>query len=103
MPRVRLKPMFDEIHGTMYDVVLKKTRKGNTIVTNKPNMSNVTWSPAQKAQRDKMRKANRYAKAALADPQVGPIYQARAAKEDRVPYYVAVSDYFKGKNLLKKK
>ena len=103
MPRVRLKELFVEVQGTLYDVVLKKSPQGKIIVTAKPDMSNVKWSAAQKTQRDKMRKANRYAKAALADPQVGPIYLTRAAKEHRVPYNVAVSDYFKGKNLLKKR
>ena len=103
MPRVRLKPMFVEIQGTLYDIVLKKSPQGNMIVTKKPNMSNVKWSPAQEAQRDKMRKANRYAKAPMAQPQVSGFYAERAAKEGRVPYNVALSDYFAGKNLLKKR
>jgi hypothetical protein len=38
----------------------------------------------------------------MADPQVRAVYKARATKEGRVAYNVALSDYWKGKNLLPK-
>ena len=49
-----------------------------------------------------MAKANDYAHAAMADPKVRAMYEKRAAKENRQAYRVAVSDYYKGKNLLSK-
>ena len=100
MPTVRFKEIVVEIQGTMYDVVFKKSRRGKTFVTKKPNMSNVKWSKAQKNNRKRMRYANRYAKAAMADPQVRAVYEERAAKEERVAYNVALSDYWQGKDLL---
>jgi len=103
MPRVRFKPMVVEIQGTMYDVVFKKSSRGKTIVTKKPDMSNVEWSPAQKNNWKRMGEANDYAHAAMADPDVRAIYEKRASKGHRVPYRLAVSDYYKGKNLLSKK
>ena len=102
MPKVRYQPMVVEIQGTMYDVVFKKSPQGKTIVTKKPDMSGVKWSKAQKDNRKRMRYSNNYAKAAMADPQVRAVYEARAAKEGRVAYNVALSDYWKGKNLLPK-
>ena len=102
MPRVRFKPMIVEIQGTMYEVVFKKSSRGRTIVTKKPDMSNVKWSKAQQDNRKRMSQANEYAAAAIADPVVSAIYAKRAAKEQRVPYRLAVSDYYKGKNLLTK-
>ena len=102
MPKVRFKEMVVEIQGTMYDVVFKKSPRGRTIVTKKPDMSNVKWSKAQKANRKRMRYSNDYAKAAMADPQVRAVYEARAAREGRVAYNVALSDYWQGKNLLPK-
>ena len=102
MPRVRLSPVVEEIHGTLYDVVFKKSPKGNMIVTKRPDMSRVKWSNAQKKQRQRMAKASKYAKAALADPQVRAIYEQRAAIEEKRPYYVALSDYFQGRDLLAK-
>src|ERR1044071_6642520 len=100
MPRVRYKPMVVEIQGTFYDVVFKKSSRGNTIVTKKPDMSNVEWSPAQQNNWKNMEQANDYAHAAMADPEVRLTYEERAAKEHRVAYRLAVSDYYKRKNLL---
>ena len=55
MPKVRLKDAIAEIHGTLYDIVLKRSPQGEMIVTKRPDMSNVKWSPAQKAQRQRFR------------------------------------------------
>ena len=102
MPKVRFKDMVMEIQGTMYDVVFKKSPKGKTIVTKKPDMSNVKWSQAQENHRRRMRRANEYAQAAMANPDIRSHYEKRAAKKHGVPYRMALSDYFKGKNLLDK-
>jgi len=102
MPKVRFMEMVVEIQGTIYDVVFKKSPRGKMIVTKKPDMSGVKWSKAQKANRKRMRYSNDYAKAAMADPQVRAVYEARAAEEGRVAYNVALSDYWQGKNLLPK-
>jgi hypothetical protein len=37
MPKVRFKDIVVEIQGTMYDVVFKKSPRGKTIVTKKPD------------------------------------------------------------------
>ena len=103
MPKVRFAPLVEEIRGTLYDVVFKKSPKGNPIVTKKPDMSNVEWSQAQKDNRTRMARANDYAHAAMADPKVRAKYEKRAAKENRQPYRVAVSDYYQGVNLFAKK
>ena len=103
MPKVRFHSLIEEIHGTMYDVVFKKSPKGKLIVTKRPDMSNVEWSKAQQAQRQRFKQANEYAKAAMANPDVRAIYERRAARAHRLPYRVALSDYFKGKDLLAKR
>jgi hypothetical protein len=103
MPKVRLKPLIEEIHGTMYDVVFKKSPKGNMIVTKRPDMTGVEWSEAQETQRRRFRQANEYAKAAMADPKARAVYVRRAKRAHRSPFRVAFSDYFKGKDLLAKK
>ena len=63
-------------------------------------MSGGKWSEAQKDNRKRMRYANKYAKAAMPDPQARAVYEARAAKDERVAYNVALSDYWQGNNLL---
>jgi hypothetical protein len=100
MPRVRLNPLVEEIHGTMFDVVFKRSPKGNTIITKRPDMSRVKWSPAQEAQRERFALATAYAKAALADPKVRARYERRAKREHKRAWDVAFKDYFKGKDLL---
>jgi hypothetical protein len=100
MPKVRFSPLVEEIHGTMYDVVFKKSPKGNMIVTKRPDMSGVEWSEAQTGQRARFKQANDYAKA---DPKTRAIYEKRAKKAKRSPFRVAFSDHFQGKDLLAKK
>jgi hypothetical protein len=60
------------------------------------------WSEAQQKQRQRFREANAYAKAAMADDNVRLVYETNAGKLGRQPYRLAISDYFKGNNLLTK-
>ena|SRR5688572_95734 len=100
MPRVRLYPLVEEIHGTMYDVVFKRSPKGNMIVTKRPDMTRVKWSKAQKAHRARFKQAVTYARAALADPNVCARYEKMAKKQHKSRWDVAISDYFNGIDLL---
>ena len=102
MPRVRFSPLVEEIHGTLYDLVFKRSPKGNMIVTKRPDMSKVKWSEAQQKQRQRFKQASASAKAAMANQEVRAIYEARAASENKCAYYLALSDYFQGKDLLSK-
>jgi hypothetical protein len=103
MPKVRFHPLVEEIHGTMYDVVFKKSPKGNMIVTKRPDMSNVEWSEAQQSQRQRFKQATTYAKAALAEPKLRTRYEKRAKRQHKRAWDVAMGDYFEGKDLLSKK
>jgi hypothetical protein len=102
MPKVRLSPLVEEIHGEMYGVVFKRSPKGNTIVTKRPDMSNVEWSDAQQAHRERFGQATAYARAALAEPKLRARYEKRAKRQKKRAWDVAMADYFKGKNLLPK-
>ena len=103
MPKVILPPLIEEIHGTMYDMVFKRSPQGKMIVTKIPDMSNVEWSEAQQAHRARFGLATEYARAALAEPKVRARYERRAKKQHKRAWDVAMSDYFKGKDLLAKK
>src|SRR5512147_248326 len=70
MPKVKLAPFIEEIHGTMYDMVFKKSPQGEMIVTKKTDMSKVKWSKAQKSNRQHMSQAITTAQLALMDPKV---------------------------------
>ena len=103
MPKVRFKGLVEEIRGTFQDVVFKKSPSGKTIVSKKPDMSKVEWNEAQWAHRKRFALASDYAKAALAEPKVRSAYQKRAKRLHKRPRDLAISDYFKGKDLLAKK
>jgi len=103
MPKVVLHPWIKELHGKMGDVVFKRLPNGETIMTNRPDMSAVKWSPAQKAHRKRFKQASAYAKAAMADPKIRAMYEKKAVKAQKRPRDLAISDYFQGKNLLSKK
>ncbi len=98
--KVILDPMIEELRGAMEDFVYRTAPNGKVYLSKRPDMSNVKWSKAQKASRQRFQEASKYAKAAMADPQVRAVYEERAAKEHRQPYRVALSDYLKGKDLL---
>ena len=50
--------------------------------------------------RQRFRRAVAYAQAALADEKVRAVYAEEAAQKGKRPFDLAVSDYFKGRNLL---
>ena len=103
MPKVRFKSMVVEIQGTLFDVVFKKSAKGNTIVTKKPDMSKVKWSKAQKDHRKLFKQGIAAIRTALADPKVRAKYDRRAKKLKKRAWDLASSDYFKGKDLYAKR
>ena len=70
------------------------------IIAQRPKTSNTKPSEAQKAQRERFAQAIAYSKAALADPDLRVQYEERAATQNKRPKDLAVSDYFKGRNLL---
>jgi hypothetical protein len=75
---------------------------GKQTVMKTPDMSNVKWSEAQKANRGRFAEAILYAKQAIADPQARAQYEELGKKANRQPFRVAVSDYYEGRNLLGK-
>jgi len=100
MAKVELNPALQEIRGQLGNFVFRRTRGGQIGLMAKPNMSKVVWSPAQIAHRERFRQAAQYAKAALADPTARAAYERQAAASGKRPYDLAISDFFKGRNLL---
>jgi hypothetical protein len=101
MVKITLNPMIKSARGKFGDVIFRRTHTGEFIATKLPDMSNVVWSEAQQAQRERFREAVAYAREAMADPKVRAKYEKLAKKANKRPYDLAKSDFFKGKNLLK--
>ena len=100
MVKVKLNSMLTEAHGKFGDFVLRRSHTGETILSKIPDMSKVQWSEAQQAHRQRFKEAVAYAKAAIADPQIRVQYEKSAAEQHKRPFDLAISDYFKGRNLL---
>ena len=103
MPKIKLAPFIEEIHGTLDGWVFKKSPQGEMIVTKKPDMSKVKWSKAQKANRKHMSDAITATQIALMDSKVKARYERKAKKQGRRAWNLALSDCLKGEDLYAKK
>ena len=96
MPKVRLAPWLMEVYGSYGDeVTFRRTPKGKTSIIKKADMSKVKWSPAQAAQRQRMKEAIAYAQAELADPERKKLYAKRGKRKHRRAYDEALSEYLR--------
>jgi hypothetical protein len=100
MAKVKLNPMLKEVRGKLGNTVFRRSHTGDISLIKLADMSNVEWSDAQKAHRQRFKEAVAYAKAAMAEPKVRRRYEKEAAKKNKRPFDLAVSDYFKGRHLL---
>ena len=103
MAKIILNPIIQRAQGKMGNIVFRRSHTGEMSITKLPDMSNVQWSAAQQAHRQRFKLAVAYAKAAMAEPKVRAKYEKAAVKAGKRPFDLAVSDYFKGKDLLASK
>ena len=107
MTKVRFHPIVEWFAGKMGNLVFRRSHNGKVSVYEAPYMKGVKWSQAQKDHRQRMGEASRYASAAVADPDLRPIYVQMAVDHDMNPgrpFDMAVKDYYhNGNDLLWKK
>jgi hypothetical protein len=96
--------------GKMGYYIFRRSHNGKISVYENPFLFKglkIKWSRAQKDHRQDFGQASKYASAAVADPDLRPIYIQMAienSKNPKRPYDMAVSDYCKtGNDLLWKK
>jgi len=100
MAKTTLHPMLQRLKGKMGNAVFRRSHTGEISLTKLPDMSRVKWSDAQQAHRQRFKEAVAYARAAMADETVRAKYVEIAARQGKRPFDMAVSDYFKDRNLL---
>ena len=93
MAKIKLNPMFNGFSGKIGGLVFRQTADGRTFVSRAPAKSNKAPSPAQLAQRRRLKEAAAYASEILADPEGIAYYQQRAVRSKQTPRSLAVSDY----------
>jgi hypothetical protein len=79
-------------HGKVGDQFVLKNHGSNSVIAAKPDRANVVLSQAQKDQCRRFTGAVHYAKNALLDPVLKPVYEARATKE-KTAFNLAVGDF----------
>lgn len=99
MAKVKLNPALQQIRGRLAGFVYR-IRYGEQTISKSPDMSKVKWSAAQVEHRRRFKLAVAYAHLAMDNEQVRMQYTAEAAEKGKRPFDLAVSDYFKGRNLL---
>lgn len=92
MAKTTLNAVLSSIRGRVGDVVFKRYSYG-TVVTRVPRMEQVKWSPAQLAQRQRMREAGKFYRSVLADPKLKKKYETIAAKK-KIPLSAATMAEF---------
>jgi len=97
--KVELNPALRQIRGQL-DGFVYRVRYGKQTISKPPDMSRVKWSPAQVEHRNRFRRAVAYARAAMAEPKVRAVYEQEAMQQGKRPFDLAVSDYFKGRDLF---
>jgi len=102
MAKVVLNPALQQIRGNLAGFIYR-VRYGGQTISKAPDMSKVKWSEAQKAHRQRFALAVGYAHTAMADPKARAVYVEEAAQRGKRPFDLAVSDYFKGRDLLARK
>jgi hypothetical protein len=103
VPKILLHPMFRWIRGKLGKIVYRLSHNGEVSAYPAPDMSHVVWSPAQKAQRQKLGRATAYAQLAIRDREIRQFYVEMAKQRKmnpRRPFDVAISDYHDGNDLL---
>ena len=101
MAQVELNPAIQRVWGAIGNMVFRRGASGKTHMTKMPNMSKVKWSAAQKEHRKRFAFAVAYAREAMDDEKVRAVDVEEAAQKGKRPFDLAVSDYFKGRNLLR--
>ncbi len=99
--KVIFNQSIQELRGRLGGLVFRRSHTGEAHVSTLPDMSRVKWSPAQQEHRRRFKQAVAYAKTAMADARVRARYEQESVIQGKRPFDLAVSDYFKGRDLRK--
>lgn len=94
MAKTNLNTALKDLHGRVDEWVFKQYSYG-TVVTRRPRMENVKWSPAQLAHRKRVQESGAFYQAVLADPELKSKYKAIATEKGIPLTAVTLAEYFK--------
>lgn len=94
MAKAELNTALLGLRGRVDEWIYKRYRYG-IVVTRRPRMENVVWSPAQKAHRRRVRAAGAFYRSVLADPKLKQRYSAMAIARGIPLSAVTLAEYLK--------
>jgi hypothetical protein len=94
MAKVHLNPALTQLQGTVDGMVIKHTPHGS-VLSRRPDMSRVKWSPAQIAHRKLMKDAATHYRAMMADPGKASQCIVRAKKTGVPVSAMIIGEYLK--------
>ena len=94
MAKTQLNPSFTQIRGAIDGLVFRQSPSG-PVVSRRPDMSRVKWSPAQKARRKLMHDAARHYRAMMKDPAQAARYTKLAAQQKIPVSALVMGEYMK--------
>ncbi len=98
MAKIKLNPILQEASGSLgKDLMLRRLPDGRTILCQKPDFSQRTFSQKQLSHQERFRQASAYAKQAA---KTQPIYTELAAGTIKTAYNLALSDWFHPPQIL---
>lgn len=83
MAKTNLNTALNGLRGSVDGWVYKQYSYG-TVITRRPRMDQVVWSPAQQAHREQVRRAGEFYRSVVANPALKARFQA-IADEKRIP------------------
>ena len=81
MAKATLNPVFELFTGKIGNLIFRRAHTGKLSVMYHRDTSHIKWSSAQKAHRERFRKAVAYAKTAMNDPAIRSVYEQMAAEK----------------------
>lgn len=93
MARVKKNSVLAALQGTIGKELVVKQYADKVVITKYPDMSKVKRSERQKAQMEKMKAANAYARSVLINPELKALYESNLQLGESI-YRKALKDYF---------
>ncbi len=93
MARIKLNPMFEELHGKFGEIVYRESY-GTLHMSHVPDMSGVVPTAGQMGHRERFSQAAIYGRMAMADPQTAELYKTVANEKGKPVFALLVADFF---------
>ncbi len=96
MARIKKNSLLHGLSGKIGDFIIKQYRYG-TVISTRPDMTNVRRTSEQKKTNGRFKEAVTYAKHVASDAELRKQYEKKATKKGRSVYHLALADYMKDK------